>query len=244
MVAKRKQWSAASIVIAPPDDHDAFLADSILHCLVKGCHWRGHNLGIHVTRTHELSARDFKMAAGFNLLAGLVSATARERYRQAALERDAIAHAMPHRPPQHVLAAAGAVGRRAYRSAQGKVHLYQRDQPMRDRPVPVWRRCAQCGKQFKRQRARFCSSLCQRRASEARRPQRRSSRAAWLREWRAQHPDRVRVHLHRQWLKKKQAKMQSSVSVKRQRKPVRERRRKLRRQRRLRQRKPVAVSPA
>jgi len=56
-------------------NYDEFLSAEILNCLVDGCKWRGHNLSLHMNQTHGVKADDFKMAAGFNLSTGVVSAS-------------------------------------------------------------------------------------------------------------------------------------------------------------------------
>lgn len=196
MVAKRQHRRIAPVIV-PPADHDEFLAAAVLYCLVEGCRWRGQSLSRHV-REHGMTAREFKQRAGFNVSTGLVTEAVRERCRQASVDRDAIAKAALHRPSQAVLAAAGAAGNRAYYSIEAKGHLRKAAQRTR-----CWKRCTHCGQRFQGMAsARFCDPLCQGRASEARRPA-RPSRKEWLRRWRVKHPERVRAHLHRQWLKQK-----------------------------------------
>ena len=67
------RWIANPESIALPQNFDEFLTREELPCLVSGCGWVGKNLGNHVNFKHGISARDFKILAGFNIGTGLVS---------------------------------------------------------------------------------------------------------------------------------------------------------------------------
>lgn len=54
---------------------DEYLSGKTLRCLVVGCEWDGHNLGLHVNMAHGITAAALKESAGFNRTTGLISAT-------------------------------------------------------------------------------------------------------------------------------------------------------------------------
>lgn len=75
-MAERFDRNIGSIeTIEQLSNYDEFLSEPILSCLVSGCGWTGHNLSLHMNQSHGIKAKDFKMAAGFNLSTGVVSAT-------------------------------------------------------------------------------------------------------------------------------------------------------------------------
>jgi hypothetical protein len=87
--AKRfDRWIASPETIALPQNYDEFLTDNILSCLVEGCRWAGHNLSIHMNRTHGLDALNFKVQAGFNLRTGVISAPMSEKMSNSKIEAD------------------------------------------------------------------------------------------------------------------------------------------------------------
>lgn len=64
---------AAPVSFREMQGFDEFLSQDKLSCLVDGCDWIGHNLGLHMNQSHGIAAEDFKKMAGFNLTTGLVS---------------------------------------------------------------------------------------------------------------------------------------------------------------------------
>jgi len=75
-MAERFDRNIGSIeTIEELSNYDEFLSSEILNCLMDGCGWKGHNLSLHMNQSHGIKAKDFKIAAGFNLSTGVVSAS-------------------------------------------------------------------------------------------------------------------------------------------------------------------------
>ncbi len=65
-----------------PKDYDAFLAETELPCVVKGCVWKGKHLSLHVNLAHAVNADTLKRVLGFDLSEGIVSSDLSERLSQ------------------------------------------------------------------------------------------------------------------------------------------------------------------
>jgi len=102
-------------------NYDEFLSGEMLNCLVDGCAWRGHNLSLHMNQTHGVKADDFKMAAGFNLSTGVVSAS---------MQKNLVARGNQGGKVDNSIAIAARTFK--YRSREGKEHL-QKSIMLRDR---------------------------------------------------------------------------------------------------------------
>jgi hypothetical protein len=102
-------------------NYDEFLSSDVLCCLVDWCNWRGHNLSLHMNQSHGIKARDFKMAAGFNLSTGVVSAQMQQNLVDRCNKGGAVDNSI-----------AIAARTFTYRSREGKEHL-QKSMMLRER---------------------------------------------------------------------------------------------------------------
>lgn len=110
------RWIASPKTIALPQAYDEFLTQSNLECLVDGCDWKGDHLSMHMNLTHGITARQFKMLAGFNLKSGIISAPLQESYSARDMTGVGLNPNL-RTPPSHP-----PTKRQEYKSLEGKEH--------------------------------------------------------------------------------------------------------------------------
>ena len=95
-MAKRfDRWIANPMEMALPQCYDEFMDSEELPCLLEGCDWQGHHLGLHVNLAHGLSADDFKRASGFNKGTGLVGSKLHKRLVETNADKGSVERIIP-----------------------------------------------------------------------------------------------------------------------------------------------------
>lgn len=155
-MANRFDRREQDLTVTIPAGFDGFLEQEELPCLVNGCSWHGRFLSVHVNLAHGITAREFKMLAGFNIGSGIVCKplaevlSARLNVGVALLENRYV--------PQNRRGA-----RREYQSLESREHMAKSRLLAVSFSGPI-RTCKGCNQEFQQStplgRALYCTPEC------------------------------------------------------------------------------------
>ena len=160
MADRFDRWVASPENITTPQNFDEFLTKEELPCLVDGCDWTGKSLGAHLNFTHGITAREFKIEAGFNIGTGLVTPEVSKNLS----DREHLQGIFDDDFFKEVRLKNLGGNKSNYRSAEAKEHAAKSRAVSLGKTGPK-RKCKNCKKPFEQSTifgvAKFCSPECQ-----------------------------------------------------------------------------------